>query len=114
MHPLTINRCPARLFSPRDWWAAKIALIDSSFAESMKAHVFATRTSASSADDVISNPWANTLPSVISASTSFLAQPRLIMRTFVLIEGEIEPCDLLVSDLGLSIRHRFAVLPNFN
>ena len=85
MHPLTINLCPARLFSPRDWWAARIALIDSSFAESMKAHVFTTRTSASSADDVISMPRANTLPSMISASTRFLAQPRLIMPTFVLI-----------------------------
>ena len=51
----------------------------------MKAHVFTTRTSASSADDVISMPRAKTLPSMISASTKFLAQPRLIMPTFVLI-----------------------------
>src|ERR1700688_2604557 len=56
--------------------------MDSSFAESMKAQVFTTRTSASSGRDVISIPRCKTLPSMISASTRFLAQPRLIMPTF--------------------------------
>src|SRR6476659_11082655 len=60
-----------------------MASIDSSFAESIKAQVFTTRTSASSGCDVISIPRSNTLPSMISASTRFLAQPRLIIPTFV-------------------------------
>src|SRR5207244_11332583 len=48
----------------------------------MNAQVFTTRTSASSGRDVISIPRCKTLPSMISASTRFLAQPRLIMPTF--------------------------------
>src|SRR4051794_10650791 len=56
--------------------------MDSSLAESMNAHVFTTNTSASSALAVISMPLRTTLPSMISASTRFLAQPRLIMPTF--------------------------------
>src|SRR5262249_8534932 len=56
--------------------------MDSFFAESMKAHVLITRISASSGCDVISIPRCNTLPSMISASTRFLAQPRLIIPTF--------------------------------
>src|SRR5215813_13838292 len=47
----------------------------------MKAQVLTTSTSASSAHDVISIPRCKTLPSMISASTRFLAQPRLIMPT---------------------------------
>ena len=57
--------------------------MDSSLAESMNAHVLTTKTSASSARDVISIPHCSTLPSMISASTRFLAQPRLIMPIFV-------------------------------
>src|SRR5947207_15216576 len=49
----------------------------------MNAQVLTTRTSASSGRDVISIPRCKTLPSMISASTRFLAQPRLIMPTFV-------------------------------
>src|SRR3984893_4081887 len=60
-----------------------IASIDSSLAASINAQVFTTSTSASSALDVISIPRSNTLPSMISASTRFLAQPKLIMPTFV-------------------------------
>src|SRR5215510_4576981 len=60
-----------------------MASIDSSLAESMKAQVFTTKTSASSACRVISIPRTRTLPSMISASTRFLAQPRLIIPTFV-------------------------------
>src|SRR6266702_941483 len=56
--------------------------MDSSLAESMNAQVFTTRTSASSGRGVISIPRCTTLPSMISASTIFLAQPRLIMPTF--------------------------------
>src|SRR5204862_3394636 len=48
----------------------------------MNAHVLITRTSASSGRDVISIPCCKTLPSMISASTRFLAQPRLIMPIF--------------------------------
>src|SRR5215211_1148103 len=59
-----------------------IASIDSSLAESIKAQVLTTSTSASSARDVISIPRCKTLPSMTSASTRFLAQPRLIMPTF--------------------------------
>src|SRR2546430_6419214 len=47
----------------------------------MNAHVFTTRTSASSARELIFIPHFRTLPSMISASTRFLAQPRLIMAT---------------------------------
>src|SRR5262245_4676805 len=64
--------------------------MDSSFAESMNAQVLTTRTSASSARDVISMPRCNTLPSMISASTRFFAQPRLIMPTFGRCEGTAE------------------------
>ena len=49
----------------------------------MNAHVLTTRTSASSAREVISMPLCNTLPSIISASTRFFAQPRLTMPTLV-------------------------------
>src|ERR1051326_2851424 len=59
-----------------------MASIDSSLAESIKAQVLTTSTSASSARDVMSIPCCKTLPSMISASTRFLAQPRLIMPTF--------------------------------
>src|SRR5215510_9672325 len=48
----------------------------------MKAQVLTTSTSASSAREVISIPCCKTLPSMISASTRFLAQPRLIMPIF--------------------------------
>src|SRR5438270_848938 len=48
----------------------------------MNAHVFTTSTSASSASAVICIPLCKTLPSMISASTRFFAQPRLIMPTF--------------------------------
>src|SRR6266446_2458349 len=56
--------------------------MDSSLAKSMNAHVLTTSTSAPSGRDVISIPRCKTLPSMISASTRFLAQPRLIMPTF--------------------------------
>src|SRR5215210_1322020 len=58
-----------------------MALIDSSLAESIKAQVLTTSTSASSASAVIRIPCCKTLPSMISASTRFFAQPRLIMPT---------------------------------
>src|SRR5213083_1942385 len=63
-----------------------MASIDSSLAESIKAQVFTTRTSASSAYGVICMPRSKTLPSMISASTRFLAQPRLIIPTFVRLD----------------------------
>src|SRR5438105_2725462 len=48
----------------------------------MNAQVLTTSTSASSASAVICIPLCKTLPSMISASTKFFAQPRLIMPTF--------------------------------
>src|SRR5258705_12092388 len=55
----------------------------------MKAQVLITSTSASSGHDVISIPRCKTLPSMISASTRFLAQPRLIMPTLVRCAGSV-------------------------
>src|SRR5438034_7315117 len=92
MQPLTINFWFVRLFKPRCWCASRIASIDSSLAESMNAHVLITRTSASSARDVISIPRCNTLPIMISASTRFFAQPRLIMPTLVRCSGGRVAC----------------------
>src|SRR5260370_14465260 len=60
-----------------------MASMDSSLAESMNAQVLTTSTSASSAREVIVSQDRRTLPSMIYASTRFLAQPRLIMPTFV-------------------------------
>src|SRR2546430_16626905 len=48
----------------------------------MNEHVLTTRTSASSAREVTFIPHFRTLPSMISASTRFLAQPRLVMATW--------------------------------
>src|SRR4029077_10060573 len=44
---------------------------------------------ASSAHDVISIPHCKTLPSMTSASTRFLAQPRLIMPTLTRCRGRL-------------------------
>src|SRR5207237_8693907 len=60
--------------------------------QSMNAHVLTTSTSASSALAVISIPCCKTLPSIISASTRFLAQPRLIIPTFVRCSGRRVAC----------------------
>ena len=54
----------------------------SSWAESMKEQVFTIITSARAASFVISTPPLSNEPSMISASTRFLAQPRLIIPTF--------------------------------
>src|SRR5215208_6961137 len=89
MQPLTISFWSGLLFNPRCWCASKIASIDSSLAESMKAQVLITSTSASSACEVISIPRCKTLPSMTSASTRFLAQPRLIMPTLMRFAGEL-------------------------
>src|ERR1700682_1853847 len=79
----------------------------------MNAHVFTTNTSASSARDVISIPRCKTLPSIISASTRFLAQPRLIMPTFVLIQ-ENPPSALLDGDVGVVRGHDLSILFDLN
>ena len=63
--------------------------MDSSLAESMNAQVLTIKTSASSALEVISMPSAWTDPSMISASTRFLAQPRLIIPTLVFAGADI-------------------------
>ena len=49
--------------------------MDSSFALSMKAHVFTTSTSAAVESCVISWPASRAMPSITSPSTRFLGQP---------------------------------------
>src|SRR5205807_773329 len=87
----------------------------SSLAESMNAHVLTTSTSASSALAVISIPCCKTLPSMISASTRFLAQPRLIIPTFVRCSGgrvaRIES-KFAPKAFGASTSRRFMLLLN--
>src|SRR5438128_3857647 len=109
MHPLTISFCCDLLLKPRCRCASRIASIDSSLAESMNAHVFITRTSASCALAVISIPCCKTLPSMISASTRFLAQPRLIIPTFVLIFGKTRHAALFDGDVGVALGDQFSV-----
>ena len=53
----------------------------SSCAESMNEQVFTMTTSASAASFVISTPSLSSEPSMISASTRFLAQPSEIIPT---------------------------------
>src|SRR5438477_137737 len=53
----------------------------------MNAQVLITSTSASSALEAISIPRSRTLPSMISASTKFLAQPKLIIPAFARSSG---------------------------
>src|SRR5512143_3031123 len=65
-----------RVFIPA---ASRTASMDSSLADSMKPHVFTTITSASLCSGVISKPDAASTPSICSASTWFLGQPRLTM-----------------------------------
>ena len=69
-------------------------------------------TSASSARDVISIPRCKTLPSMISASTRFFAQPRLIMPTLVLILRKRR--GLLDSYVGVGLGQRFAIFPDLD
>src|SRR5262252_4241671 len=81
----------------------------------MNAQVFTTSTSASSADEVISIPLCKTLPSMISASTKFLAQPRLIMPTFVLMFGaKMKSPALLDRDVFVTTSDRLTVLLDLN
>src|ERR1041385_2272578 len=76
----------------------------------MNAQVLITKTSASFALEVISIPRSSTLPSMISASTRFLAQPRLIMPTFVLISELPErQSRLLDGDVFVVFADGFAV-----
>src|SRR5947207_2286435 len=112
MQPLTISFWPGLLVRPRCWCAWRIASIDSSLAESINAQVLMTSTSASSARDVISIPRCKTLPSMISASTRFFAQPRLIMPTLVLILRKRR--GLLDSDVGVGLGQRFAIFPDLD
>src|SRR6266513_2331459 len=79
----------------------------------MNAQVLITSTSASSAREVISIPRSKTLPSMISASTRFLAQPRLIMPTLVLIFRMRERC-LLNGDFTVTFADWLAVFANLD
>src|SRR5712692_99995 len=69
-------RCLTRAIS-------RMVLTDSSRARSMKAHVFTTRQSATSARSVISCPARASMPSMSSESTWFLGQPRVVKWTFM-------------------------------
>src|ERR1700730_223668 len=80
----------------------------------MNAHVLMTRTSASSALVVISMPCCKTLPSMISASTRFLAQPRLIMPIFALMFLETPASTLLDRDVGVVLGYELAIFPDLN
>src|SRR4051794_25417890 len=98
-----------------------MASIDSSLAESMKAHVLITSTSASSDRAVICIPCCRTLPSMISASTRFFAQPRLIMPTVVLgpvMSGPTVSADfagtLFEPHVAIAASDHFAVLPDLD
>ena len=63
-------------------------------------------------NDVISIPRCKTLPSIISASTRFFAQPKLIMPTFVLILRKQR--GLLDGDVGVSLSQCLAIFPDLN
>ena len=63
---------------------SRIASIDSCFAESMKAQVLTTRTSAAAASLVSSWPASCASPSITSESTRFLGQPREIRPIFII------------------------------
>src|SRR5207248_7804354 len=101
-----------------------MASMDSSLAESMNAQVLTTSTSASSAREVIFIPDRRTLPSMISASTRFLAHPRLIMPTFMRRPWSAANvaasttvgfmAKLLNRDFAVAFAQRFAILANLN
>ena len=78
--PDTISPWP-RFFASRNSADCKIASTLSSCAESMNEHVFTITTSACAASLVISTPPFISEPSMISASTRFLAQPSEISPT---------------------------------
>src|SRR4029079_15819693 len=81
MQPVTISR----LHAPSVLWRAisRMASIDSCFAESMKAHVFTTSTSAVAASCVSSCPACSANPSITSESTRFFGHPSEIRPTFI-------------------------------
>src|SRR3954467_1196832 len=97
-----------------------MASIDSSLAESMKAQVLMTSTSASSARAVTCIPCCRTLPSMISASTRFFAQPRLIIPTtgFEPVTPGAATTDwtgtLFEPHVAIATSDHFAVLPDFD
>ena len=75
--------------------ASKIASMDSSLADSMNPQVFTTITSASVCSDVISKPDPASMPSICSASTWFLGQPRLtipILYGFFVTDLKMHEC----------------------
>src|ERR1041384_6147090 len=79
MQPVTIRRCsPCPFRAP----ISRIVSIDSCFAASMNPQVLTMTTSASSRSFVIvTSASACNCPSMISASTRFLGQPREIIPT---------------------------------
>src|SRR6185437_12589951 len=78
--PETIKPWP-RLFASRTSADSRMVSTLSSCAESMNEHVLTMTTSACEASLVISTPLFRSEPSMISASTRFLAQPREIRPT---------------------------------
>jgi hypothetical protein len=55
----------------------------------MKEQVLTMITSACCSSVVISKPWFAKTPSITSASTRFLGQPRLTMLTFCLTSATL-------------------------
>src|ERR1700675_4220862 len=83
----------------------------------MNAQVLMTSTSASSARAVISIRRSRTLPSMISASTRFFAQPRLIIPTFVasrFAPPEGAGATLFDGDIGIVLGKGLAILSDLD
>src|SRR5580693_7451133 len=75
----------SRRHDPVFLWPAisRIASIDSCFAESMKAHVLTTSTSAAAGSSVSSWPAPCARPSITSESTRFFGQPSEMRPIFM-------------------------------
>src|SRR6266550_6567404 len=84
MQPVTISRWQEPSFLCCA--ISRIVSIDSCLAESMKAHVLTTRTSAPAGSRVNSWPAACASPSITSESTRFLGHPREMRPIFISLE----------------------------
>ncbi len=81
MQPVTISRRQAPSVLCRA--ISRMVSIDSCLAESMKAQVLTTSTSASAASCVSSCPACCASPSITSESTRFFGQPSEIRPIFI-------------------------------
>ena len=79
MQPVTIR---ARILpSFLSFASSRISSIDSAFADSMKPQVFTMAASAPAASSLSTKPASRRRAIIISASTRFFSQPRLIIPT---------------------------------